>query len=656
MDVRVAHGEVLRRLRLQMQVVFQNPVGSLDPRMSVLDLVAEPIRAHLHPPRASVEPTVLELLGQVGLGRIHLERRPHELSGGQCQRVAIARALALRPRLLILDEPTSALDVSVQAQILNLLTELRRRHGLTFLLISHDLGVVRHLSDRVGVMYLGRLVEQGDARSIFEAARHPYTRALLASVPDVEDGVVPPILIRGDPPSPASPPSGCRFHPRCWLRTRLGDPEVCSTVEPAPVGVEGAQQAACHFADRTASMLSLETAVAEVGAAGPRVSLENWQDPPHNRWGYLHVTELVPTAIISRGSGPVTELPRNEADVDDLAFTFDGEAHTIGRMLAATQTDGYLVLHRGQVIAERYTGEMTPTTPHLLQSVSKSLTATLAGVLMGQGRLDPDAEVGHYVRELRGGSFDGCIVQDLLDMRAGTRFSEAYEDLTADVRVSEQVVGWRPRSSPGLPENLHAYMAGLVNAGEHGGRFDYRSILSDVLGWVVERAGGATFAELFSREIWSRIGAERDASIAVDGGGCAVTDGGISVTLRDLARFGLMHLGDGVIEGRRVVPASWIGRLLSPDRELAAAFGGALEVPGVTGPDTMYHDQWWVLDPTQGIYVGIGIHGQILLIHRPSETVVVKLSTQPKPVDRQVFRYQMAGSLAICRALMEGAL
>lgn len=665
-DVRAARGEALRRLRLQMQVVFQNPVGSLDPRMSVLDLVAEPIRAHLHPSRGSIEPTVVELLGQVGLSRIHLERRPHELSGGQCQRVAIARALALRPRLLILDEPTSALDVSVQAQILNLLMELRRNHGLTFLLISHDLGVVRHLSDRVGVMYLGRIVEQGDARSIFEAAQHPYTRALLASVPDVEDGVAAPILIRGDPPSPAAPPTGCRFHPRCWLRARLEDPEVCATVEPPSVGPGLGQHAACHFADRTAALLAsgapaapgdAVTAVAgNVDAAGRIVTLANWQDPPFNRWGYLHVSALVPTASIGRGSGPILELPPAEEDVDELAFTFDGETHTIERMLAATHTDGYLVLHGGRVIAERYSGELTSTTPHLLQSLSKSLTATLAGVLVGQGRLDPEAAVVRYVEELRGGSFDGCTVQHLLDMRAGTRFSEAYEDLDADIRISEQVLGWRPRTTPGLPDDLYQYMAGLSNAREHGGPFDYRSILSDLLGWVVERAGGASVADLFSHEIWSKIGAEEDASIAVDPAGCAVTDGGFSVTLRDLGRFGLMHLRDGAIGGRQVVPADWIGRLLRPDRELSGVFGGALEVPGVTGPDTMYHDQWWVLDPTLGIYVGIGIHGQILLIHRPSDTVIVKLSTQPRPVNRQVFRYQMAGSLAICRGLVEGSL
>jgi len=249
-DIGRIRGDDLRRLRRQMQVVFQDPAGSLDPRMSVLDLVAEPIRAHLRTASAQIEAEVVALLDQVGLRRVHLERRPHELSGGQCQRVAIARALALKPRLVVLDEPTSALDVSVQAQILNLLMELRRSHGLTYLLISHDLSVVRHLSDRIGVMYLGRLVEQGPAAEIFSSARHPYTRALMAAAPSTEDMPVRPVLIKGDPPSPANPPSGCHFHPRCWLRERLGCPELCETIEPPFVQAHARHGSACHFADR----------------------------------------------------------------------------------------------------------------------------------------------------------------------------------------------------------------------------------------------------------------------------------------------------------------------------------------------------------------------------------------------------------------------
>lgn len=253
-DVSKLRGGELRALRREMQLVFQDPQGSLDPRMSVRELVAEPIRTHLQPGRGTLEPAVIELLDSVGLARRHLDRRPHELSGGQCQRVAIARALALKPRLIVLDEPTSALDVSVQAQILNLLLELRAAHGLAYLLISHDLGVVRHLSDRISVMYLGRIVERATADEVFNEARHPYARALLASVPDVTSGSGRPALIRGDPPSPADPPTGCAFHPRCWLRDRLDDASICATTAPPPVD-EG-NRAACFFADRVAAALS----------------------------------------------------------------------------------------------------------------------------------------------------------------------------------------------------------------------------------------------------------------------------------------------------------------------------------------------------------------------------------------------------------------
>jgi oligopeptide/dipeptide ABC transporter ATP-binding protein len=244
---RLAGGE-LRRLRREVQVVFQDPVGSLDPRERVRDVVAEPLRTHDRLRGRDLEARVVALLDEVGLGRQHLDRRAHELSGGQCQRVAIARAIALRPRLLVLDEPTSALDVSVQAQILNLLVTLRAELGLTYLLISHDLGVVRYLCDRIGVLYLGRLVEEGPAHHALEAPSHPYTRALLSARPSV-DVDSQPMLMRGDPPSLTAPPPGCAFHPRCWLRARLADPDRCASELPLLRPTAPGVTAACHFPD-----------------------------------------------------------------------------------------------------------------------------------------------------------------------------------------------------------------------------------------------------------------------------------------------------------------------------------------------------------------------------------------------------------------------
>lgn len=239
----------MRDLRRQMQLVFQNPVGSLSPRQRVLEIVAEPLKTHRNLSKAEQRKKVVALLEQVGLGEPLLDRFPHEMSGGQCQRVAIARALALEPQLLVLDEPTSALDVSVQAQILNLLEDLRQRLNLTYIFISHDLSVVQHISDRIGVMYLGKLVETGGSRQIFERPAHPYTRALLGSipVPDVTDDSELTVL-EGSIPSPSNPPAGCRFHTRCPLAE-----EICRRSEPALRQVGPDQFAACHLLDVVAS-------------------------------------------------------------------------------------------------------------------------------------------------------------------------------------------------------------------------------------------------------------------------------------------------------------------------------------------------------------------------------------------------------------------
>ena len=242
-DLTLLKGEKMRHVRQEMQVVFQNPLSSLSPRFKVEQIVAEPLVTHRVMTKNEIRDRVLELLEQVGLGKQHIDRFPHELSGGQCQRVAVARALAVNPRLIILDEPTSALDVSVQAQIINLLEDLKKSHGLTYLFISHDLNVVQHISDRIAVMYLGKLVELGPSEAIFSEPLHPYTQALFGAIPlPVVDSGRQLTILEGNVPSPINPPSGCRFHPRCPLVQ-----DICKQNQPELRQSYPGRLVACHL-------------------------------------------------------------------------------------------------------------------------------------------------------------------------------------------------------------------------------------------------------------------------------------------------------------------------------------------------------------------------------------------------------------------------
>ena len=362
--------------------------------------------------------------------------------------------------------------------------------------------------------------------------------------------------------------------------------------------------------------------------AGRLVTLANWQEAPFNRWAFQHVAELIPTARIPRGDGPVWELGRDERDLSGVTIHRDDHGQPMAEFLRQTSTDGILVLRAGAVVWEEYFNSMTPDSRHLLMSVSKSITSAVCGVLVDRGLLSPTDLVTEHLPELSGTSWDGCTVRALLDMRAGTRFNEDYANPEADVRIYEQVYLWRPRTDRGLPDDITAYYRTLENAGPHGGPFDYRSILTDILAWVMERAAGERLPELIARELWRPMGAGADAEITVDGHGNPMADGGISCTLRDLARFGMLLHGQGRRGNDQVVPSAWIVDTLTPDDDTAAAFEGSLDAREFPR-GAYYRNQFWVIDPDAPIFLCSGIHGQSVLIHGPADVVIAKLSTWP---------------------------
>jgi CubicO group peptidase (beta-lactamase class C family) len=388
--------------------------------------------------------------------------------------------------------------------------------------------------------------------------------------------------------------------------------------------------------------------------AQSRVTLANWQDPPFNRWAFQHIRELIPTARISRGQWPAWALPRAERDVLGFRFRYEDRELSVAELLAETYTDGFLVLHQGQIVAEHYFNGLAPDVPHLLMSVSKSVTSAIAGVLVGRGDLAVSARIEEIVPELGGTSFEGATVQDLLDMRAGTRFDENYDNPEADVRTYERVYLWRPGNGQPRPADALDYFGTLRNDTPHGGPFRYRSILTDVLAWVIERAAGARLHQLIATELWQPMGAEFDAEITVDAHGNPMADGGICATLRDVARFGQLFLERGRAGDHVIVPAAWIDDTIRGAPDGAEAFVGGDHPPGYP-PAAHYRNCWWVRDPAVPFFHGSGINGQNVFVHVPSQTVVAKLSTWPTALSPALGPTVQA-VLAMASALQAGDL
>ena len=386
------------------------------------------------------------------------------------------------------------------------------------------------------------------------------------------------------------------------------------------------------------------------------VALDNWQLAPNLHWSFQHIADFLPTAPISRGLGPVALLPSAPSSIGEIVVPWtrgsdQGQSQrTVGDVIASSMTDGWMVLHRGHVLAEEYFGSLSGDTPHLLMSVTKSMVGCVAGSLICSGAIDPDAELTAYVPALASSGYAGATVRHLLDMRSGIDFSEDYLDPDAHVRVLEEAIGWAPRRTPGVPSTMYDYLLTLTQKGPHGGRFEYRSGESDVLGWICEAAGGMRMPELMSELLWGRIGAEFDANIAIDSIGVGMFDGGMSAALRDLVRFGAMILGEGSsLTGAHVLSPAWIADTFAGGPDSREAFAASPTETLMAGG--MYRNQFWSPSPDPDVVICLGIHGQMIYINRRAEVVAAKLSSWPTPQDPALLFVALDAFDAIANAL-----
>lgn len=364
----------------------------------------------------------------------------------------------------------------------------------------------------------------------------------------------------------------------------------------------------------------------------PGVTLDNWQLAPQLRWSFQYLDELFPTAPIRRGDGPAHDFRPDPQHFEQLKVErHDGSQSTVAEVMAASETDGWIVVRDGAVLAERYPSGMAPETRHLLMSVSKSLVGTVAASLIADRELEPGRLLSDYVPELGASGWAGATVRHILDMRSGIRFSEEYLNPRAEVRLLEQAIDWAPRTIPGLPHNLYDFLLTLAQERPHGGAFAYRSGESDVLGWICEAASGRRMPELMSERLWSKLGAEFDAYIGVDSAGTGMFDGGICAALRDLARFGSMLVREGTsLTGAQVVPAWWIEDCLTGDPDSRRAFAQSHDDTRM--PGGMYRNQFWLPYPAgRRILVCLGIHGQMIYADLETGVVAAKLSSWPEP-------------------------
>jgi CubicO group peptidase (beta-lactamase class C family) len=378
---------------------------------------------------------------------------------------------------------------------------------------------------------------------------------------------------------------------------------------------------------------------ADYGFARSDVRLDNWRQAPWNVWAFRHVSEFIPTAHIPAAPGLVEDPSVDAGDLLKQAFSTDGETATIEDVLCRTSTDALVVMKSGRVVADYHAPNFTERSRHILFSASKSVTSIVAGILHGDGLIDLDATVAHYVPELKSSAYSDASLRDVLDMRVSLDFEETYQDPRGDFARYRRAGLLEPSVPGNTPDSLIAFLATLQKGpGDHGGPFHYCSPNSDVLGLVIERASGQRFADFAAARLWQPLGARQDAYITVDAIGSARTGGGFCMTPRDLARIGeMMRLG-GTTNGRTIVSQDWVMDTITNGSAKAWRAGKFVEWL----PDGRYRNKWYQTGDASGAFFALGIHGQYLYVNPRAELVVAKFSSQPEPVNNDLKRLNLA--------------
>ena len=376
-----------------------------------------------------------------------------------------------------------------------------------------------------------------------------------------------------------------------------------------------------------------------------RVTLENWQHQPFNHWSFMHMEQVMRTALVDRGVGPITPLPKLPISLSSLKFKSpEGKEITVLEALIEIDSNGYLLIKDGKIIFEYYANGLGPRMRHLTQSAGKSVSGTLAAVLIAEGVLDENKLVTEYLPEMRGSAYEKATLRHVMNMTAGIKYSEDYYDPNAEVYKHEISHAWKP-AKEGMSSTLYDFLPTLKEKDrEHGVHFEYCSAHTDVLAWIIERATGSKLTEILSDRLWSQLGAENDALYTVDDAGTATANGGFSVSLRDFGRFGQMLLQNGFYNGRQIVPAKVVDGFFGGDHAkfMKSQKGQLLskELPQFFSKGA-YQDQWWAMDvESKNQTLALGSFGNLLYLDRKSNIVMVQLATQRVNADIPIKRLE----------------